>query len=106
MSTRLRIHLRANPGLLLVSVVIMLISLTAYVPTPGIPTQVHEVPRVDKKEVLQKQEKGANPLVADTGSESEYNEGRIKEAVSAPLQVIERGEWQRPAGKEIVLYCS
>jgi hypothetical protein len=106
MRIRQLMHLRTNTRLLLVSGIIMLMSVAACAPAQDIPTDVSEVLRVDKEEVLGKQESGASILIADTRSEDEYRTGHIKGAVSAPLRAIETGEWQPPAGQKVVLYCS
>ena len=91
-----------------VSVLLALISLAACAPTPpaDLPTSPDEVPRISIEELLQKMESGANILIVDTRSESEYLSGHIKGAVSVPFTTISLEEWQPPHDEEIVLYCS
>jgi len=71
----------------------------------GTPTELSEIPRISKEELLQKLENRENVLLADTRYESEYNQGHIKEAVSAPYSEIVLRKWQPPPDQEVVLYC-
>lgn len=69
------------------------------------PIPEDSMPRISINDLKQKMESGEDIIIVDTRHKEEYDIGHIKGAVSAPLDEIVAGQWQPPAGKELILYC-
>jgi hypothetical protein len=69
------------------------------------PAPEDSVPRISIEELKQKMDSGGDMIIVDTRHKEEYDVDHIKGAVSAPLDDIIAGQWQPPAGKELILYC-
>lgn len=66
------------------------------------------VPRVTVEELLQKIESNADILIVDTRLDvnEAFAADHIKGAIPVHLTKIILGEWNPPADKEIILYCT